>query len=133
MALTDKEQIDILLEEYKTLRQELLQRNTTLNQLYLGFGAAFITIVGIALDRRKALVASVLIPILVSMVYVVTRIFDFDINAASVRITEIEKQVNAKAQTELLNWEKDRGLPKIGWVPRLQYIFEPIVSLFKFK
>lgn len=130
MSINDKEKIDILLEEYKTLRAELIQRNTTLNQLYLGFGAAFLTIAGIALDKRRVLVAFTLLPILGCLTYLVTRIFDFDVKAASLRIAEIEQQINEKAGADLLKWENEYGLPKIGWGPRIQHIFEPIFSLF---
>jgi len=44
-----KDKVQIILEEYKSLRTEILQRNTVLNQIYAGCGAAFVGIVGLML------------------------------------------------------------------------------------
>src|SRR6266849_10226121 len=107
--LSAKEQIDILLKEYDTLRQEIIARTSQGFQV-LGFGVLLYTALvawfgAHSVDRTFW----VLLIIFVLTIAVVSLMAHRDINMAARRISEIELHVNNLAGATLLQWETKYG------------------------
>lgn len=111
-TLSQKDKIQILLQEYNTLRAELVVNgNKTFQLLSLG-GALFVLIISRPLDVRfwTALVAA-----LVGISYfsfVVMR----DIRRLAKRVRELEHDINRRADEELLIWESRWGRAVTGFL-----------------
>jgi hypothetical protein len=110
--LSQKDKIHILLQEYNTLRAELvLNGNKTFQLLSLG-GALFVLIISRPPDARfwTALVAA-----LVGVSYfsfVVMR----DMRRLAKRVRELEDDINRRAGEELLIWESRWGRAVTGFI-----------------
>lgn len=101
----EEEKVKILLQEYATLRSEILTRTTNLYQL-IAIGAwLFVWTMGQSLSARfwVALFTAVLI---VSFFY---RLISRDIDKAATRLRELEQDINFRAGEALLVWETRWG------------------------
>lgn len=107
--LSRMEEVQILLAEYNTLRTELLQRNTTAHQA-LGVGGTALIAISAYVLTQKLLAGLLLLAILVVLVWIVLRMFDFDSRQAAERIKELERAINERAGAKLLAWETNSGL-----------------------
>jgi hypothetical protein len=70
-AIGEKEKIQILLAEYSTLRTEVLQRNTVMNQFFAVSITASIAVIGIVVAyaaHGAALVVTLLLAALISFI-----------------------------------------------------------------
>ncbi|HKC62849.1 MAG TPA: hypothetical protein VKB86_04395 [Pyrinomonadaceae bacterium] len=99
--LSDKDQIQILLHEYGTLRTEVIHRSNNLYQLLTVGGVLFVWLMGHPIDRRFWITLGLAVPLLCSGFWVIRRYT----NKLSKRLREIEKRVNSLAGVELLVWE----------------------------
>ena len=109
--LSNKEKIDVLLHEYTTLRNEILNNQNHLFQLFAICGAVFIWIMVHPLDRRFWLAVAVAVPALCYGLWVIRR----DVDKAAKRIRQLEKAINALAGDELLVWETHWGGAVTGY------------------
>jgi hypothetical protein len=119
----DKEQLKILLEEYKTLRTEMLQRHSVIMQLVsiviTGLGAA----ITFAFVHNAAAAATATSVTLVFAVGAGLLWLDNDLRLLSSRIQQIEKKVNNLAHDELMVWETTRGVTQLGYWKRIKQTF----------
>ena len=105
-----KDKIAIILEEYKTLRQEVLQRTTMLNQIYTGAGAVAAAILGIMIQYGAIAAGIVMLLAGIALVIFATWLIDDAIRVLAARLRQIESEVNAIAEHRLLVWETEYGM-----------------------
>jgi hypothetical protein len=115
------ESISILMEEYKSLRAEILQRNTVLNNFLTVSVVATVSLF-VYMWKENFLIAVLLLIVLANVIFVVFKCVEFDTLAAAARVREIEGHVNSKAKERLLLWETDHGLYTVGYGDRGQHI-----------
>lgn len=103
---SDKLKIDILIKEYEILRTELLQR---INQrfAFIGLTGAVVAYGFFKVERYTIANVSILI-VAISILGVIWFHFGRLIHQLSLRIAEIEQQINSLAGDELLLWETRR-------------------------
>lgn len=109
-----KEKIQILLAEYNTLRAEILQRNTVLNQFLIFSIATMLGLVGGLAVAEKFAVSIGSFVLLTCMIVVVFRIVMSDTRRVANRIRQLEARINGLAGEKLLEWESEHGLMRIG-------------------
>jgi hypothetical protein len=106
----DQEKVRILLHEYDTLRQEIIQRTTHGFQIY-GVGAVFfVWLVSRPFDQRSW----IMLCVSALAVLFASRISLREIRNASERLQELEQTINRLAGQDLLIWESCRGGAKTG-------------------
>jgi hypothetical protein len=125
VPLTSKEKVQILLAEYSTLRTEILQRNSVLNQILTVGGASLLAIISFLFARQELIalfmgLALLFIVLPCLAIYAIGTV-DFDTLAAAQRLREIESAINKMADERLLIWETDNGLYKVGLGRRLDH------------
>jgi hypothetical protein len=111
--MTESEKISVIMHEYDTLRDEIVQRNnSTQQQIYIGVGVLLGTItlyLGGHLDGPKmAFLCGFLIIAISVFCYAMWSAYR-DIHKNAARLREIEEDVNARAGEELLRWERYWG------------------------
>ncbi|MGD0350934.1 MAG: hypothetical protein ABSB84_11580 [Verrucomicrobiota bacterium] len=101
----DQEKVRILLHEYDTLRQEILQRTTHGFQVY-GVGALFfVWLMGRPFDQRFW----IMLCISVIALLIATRLIFLEIGKAAKRLQKLENTINRLAGEDLLIWENRLG------------------------
>src|SRR5260370_28543233 len=110
--LTEKDKIQILLQEYSTLRTELIANGNRLFQVVALGGALFIWIVSRPVDRRFWMAIAMGIVGLFCLVFVLIR----DTRRAARRVAQLEGEINQRAREELLVWERKWGAAVTGFV-----------------
>lgn len=122
--------VQALLAEYSTLRAEILQRNTVLNQAYIASGSVTIAILGLIFTQSPA-IGSALLPILAIYLYAVFRRADRDTKKAAQRVREIERAINHRLGEPLLVWESQEGILAHGYGERWQYYFGEVYTVMQ--
>jgi len=97
----EKEKITILLHEYDTLRQEIVNRMNNGFQTVVVGAALFVWAIKAELDCRFWIGASLALLTLAIAAWVTSR----NIRQAAKRIREIEADVNSRAGERLLVWQ----------------------------
>ena len=120
-GISPRDEIAILLAEYGTLRDELLQRNTILNQTFFIAATLGAALIGLLLTSLWVL-AVVLIIFSPIPILITTLLIRFDTYKAAARIRDIESAVNKIANKRLLIWETDNGRYKIGPLNRIRWL-----------
>jgi hypothetical protein len=107
--------ITVLLHEYDTLRNQILQSYGRQFQLLSVFSAIIAGLVALAASRYSGLLILLIVGslILYGVLFVVMEI---EVGRVAARLKAIEAQVNALAGEPLLRWETDFGW---GGIPRL--------------
>jgi hypothetical protein len=132
--MDEKDKINILFEEYKSLRTEILQRNTVLNNVFTVAGTITAGTAGIMVQYRAYCAGAAVIFLLTCLVCLALFLVDHDSRAASLRIQEIEADINRRSGGErLLCWETENGLPIKGYGARANSLRNMIVAFFKRK
>lgn len=111
MVFSEEEKVKILLQEYASLRSEILARTTHMYQLRAAGTVLFVWIMGQPVSVRFwiALVAA---GIVVSFFFwLISR----DIDKAARRLRELEKDINCRAGETLLVWETRWGGAVVGY------------------
>lgn len=113
-----KDKISVLMQEYATLRAEILVR------IRIGFQliAVAIAVVGLLLNANtvgpsKTILAFACGAVLLTAIYC---IFDGTTRIAA-RLRELEQEVNGRAGEELLKWETKYALMRFGELRRKPY------------
>jgi hypothetical protein len=110
MAEDDKKYVDILLHEYDTLRQEILQKNTAFLQAATVTSATFFAMFTalFALKGKRWTYILTLIPLVVFAwtAYYATH---QPVSAISSRLRQLEHEINWRAGQKLLIWENEYG------------------------
>lgn len=120
LSTSAQDEITILLAEYATLRDELLQRNTMLNQMFAIAGTIGTAVVGLAVTSLWAVSIVLLLASPIPLVFFATML-RFDTYAAGTRIREIEVAINEIAGRRLLVWETDHGRQVVGILDRIRW------------
>jgi hypothetical protein len=114
-VFSQKDKVTILLHEYNTLRQEILTRTTQGFQLLAICAALFVWIIQANLNWRFliGLIAAMAILLIGSWI-------TFNkITEISIRLLELEKDINTRAGEKLLVWETQHGDTVIGCLRRI--------------
>lgn len=128
--MEEKDKITIMLEEYRTLRAELLQRNTIMYQIYAISGTIGAATSVIMIQYHAYLAGLVIILALGIWITLTTSIIRYDSRAASTRIRQIEAEINRRSQDTLLCWETQYGLHAAGLRSRIKSALEPARRFF---
>lgn len=116
--------IQVLLQEYGGLRNEIVHRTNNMYQLF-AVGAGLLGFVLAGTDAYRIAIAVVIgAPVIKYFHWLITR----DIRKAARRLREIEKDVNARAGETLLVWETYFGGDVTGHWGRGQELPRPTVS-----
>jgi hypothetical protein len=110
VAMEAKDKISIILEEYKSLRAEILQRTTMLNQTYAVAGTVAAGILGAMVQYRAISAGVAMIAALIALVVFATWLIDDAIRIVAFRLRQIESEINALAEHRLLVWETEYGM-----------------------
>lgn len=115
---TDKFKILIMMEEYRSLRAELLQRNTVLNNVFTVGGTVSAGALGVVIQYGwQALPGTLTISVIVlSFVGFTWLEIHREAKRAGAYLAALEKEVNKRAQDRLLSWESTHGLPVAGYM-----------------
>lgn len=105
---SNEQKIQILMAEYQTLRAEVLQRNTVLNQTLAAFGTLAVPIIAVVLSR-SLIVGFALLLGAPCTVFTTWLIVDRQTRVLAQRLREIEQEINTKAGETLLRWESGRA------------------------
>lgn len=84
--MDEKDRIQIILEEYKTLRAEIMQRHIAATQVFTVSGIAFVTIVGLALANGSIFIGILLCLIVLCLVLVAAFMPDNDVRIVASRL-----------------------------------------------
>jgi peptidoglycan/LPS O-acetylase OafA/YrhL len=107
--------IQILLEEYSSLRTEILQRSGHMYQLLGVGGAMFLWLTGRTnIDLRFWISLAVLLAVMLLFGWLLHR----DIEKAAERLRQLELDINNRAGEELLVWERHWGGSVTGYLGR---------------
>ena len=121
--LSNKDRVLIILEEYKTLRAEILQKTTIINSLYVAAGTALLTIVGVSVVSGSLLAGLILIPLLLILIIGASLLFHHDLVKISIHLKALERDINLRADGDpLLMWETKSGLDTMGFAARARLI-----------
>ena len=114
----DRFKILIMMEEYKSLRAELLQRNTVLNSIFAVCGTVFAGAVGVlAQYGLKALPGTITVSVMVLGFVVFTWLeIHREAKRVGAYLGALEKEVNERTKDRLLGWESTHGLPVAGYM-----------------
>ncbi len=131
------EKIQILLAEYATLRDEVLQRDSSLNQFIVIGGATVVAIVAavgtMAAYKISALWLGVSFVGLLGtdalLVFVGFKMVEFDVLRIAERLLELESAINELAGEQLLAWETTRGIALQGYRYRGRHVVLGLASL----
>lgn len=110
--LGEKEKVQILLQEYSTLRSELVANGTKTFQMAALVGALLTLTLGRPVDNRFWIAALVGVVGLFALGFTVVR----DIKRLNRRVTELEAEINRRAGEELLVWESRWGAVATGFI-----------------
>lgn len=119
--ISQHDELTILLAEYTSLRDELLQRNTVLNQTY-AMAAAIVAGIFTLLASPLWVVGVILTIVLPLPVALFTLMLRYDTDDAAARVREIEAMVNEIAGKQLLVWETRHGLSSVSYWDRLRIV-----------
>src|SRR2546421_9424266 len=119
--LNDLEQVNIMLHEYDTLRNEILNRQNHLYQLFALAGLFFVWIAGHPIDLRFWISIAAAILVLGFGYWFIFR----DTEKAAERLRQIEKKINDLAQDEILVWETRWGGAITGYWGRARPKLDP--------
>jgi hypothetical protein len=132
VRVSEGEKIRILLAEYAALRDEVLQRDTSLNQFLMIGGLILVLVVGMIAIFSLVWLGSALILLLFALMYLTFKFIEHDVLMCAARLRAIEKEINLRAGEELLVWEATSGLQEIGYSNRFKYAGRAFASVFTF-
>jgi hypothetical protein len=121
---SQKDQIQVLLAEYNTLRAETIQRGSWQIQMWTVAGAQTVVILGFTIIYNHIYAGITLLGIATLVVSIGLLYNDQDIRIIAAHIRTLETRINTLAGEELLSWErKVGGLAAIGYGERLRRLF----------
>ena len=102
--MEQKDKIAVMMEEYKTIRAELLQRNTVLNSVFTVCGTVGAGAIGLGIQYGPSSAADVITVVVLVLALAGFTWFEIDKEArrAGRHLAELEKEVNRRADNETL-------------------------------
>lgn len=128
--MEEKDKVAIILEEYRSLRTEVLQRNTVLNSILTVAGTVSAATVGIMVQYSAYVAVSITILVVLLLVAYAFWIIDYDSRRIGFRLRQIETEVNHRANDNLLRWETEHGLNPEGINSRADLLMVLLQRLF---
>lgn len=110
--LSEKDKIQILSQEYSTLRAEIVSRVNFPFQMAALVGVLLTFILTRPVDKRFWLAALIGVIGLIGVGFAVVR----DIKRLARRVAELEAEINRRAGEELLVWESRWGALATGFI-----------------
>jgi hypothetical protein len=122
--LSENDQVQLLLVEYKTLRTEILRRSSWQIQMWTVAVVQAVTISGFIVIYKYTYSGLFMI-FLSALPFVFGLLYnDQDIRIIAAHLRTLEARINALAGIELFTWErKVGGLRPIGYRERLRRLF----------
>jgi hypothetical protein len=119
-----KQEIQILLAEYNTLRAEIIQRGSWQIQMWSVAGTVTVALLGFAV-AYGAIWQSILLLLFAIGLFAGGILYnDQDIRFIAARVRELELEINTLAGRELLVWEGRGGLAAIGYGERIKKLIK---------
>lgn len=115
--------VDVALAEYNTLRNEISQRNTLLNNYLVATYVTLIAAIALLKDGFSIWWFFGAVIFAISISYTAFKIIEYDTLVAASRVSKIEQYINSLIGEDILLWENRAGLLKVGYTPRWKYIF----------
>jgi hypothetical protein len=106
--LSQFEKIQILLQEYNSLRSEMIERHTVTYQAIGIIGAAFVGLIALVWNTSIKVKIFAVVGFVVVFTGVVLWI-NRDVAKAAKRVRELEADINTRAGEPLLKWETEHG------------------------
>jgi hypothetical protein len=133
--LCRKEQIQVLMSEYNTLRSEILQKATSAFQINGVALSASVVILGAILAALAAgnfylaVVGAIAVFVFAVPIWILPRTVQFSMHELGGHLIEVERAVNDLAGARLLTWETERGgsLPETQ-LRRKEYKYGPLLG-----
>lgn len=124
-TFSPKDKVAILLEEYKTLRTEIIQYNTSGFGL-IGIGGTATVAISATLAANNPRLGFALFVVLAMAITALYRHMRFALLEFAAQLIELERMINHFAGEKLLSWETERGgvSPKMRR-RRFRYMFFP--------
>ena len=121
---SEKDQVQLLLVEYNTLRAEILQRSSWQIQMWTIAVAQVVVILGFSVIYNY-IYAGVILIFIATVPFAFGLLYnDQDIRIIAAHLRTLEARINAIAGIELFSWErKVGGLRPIGYRERLRRLF----------
>lgn len=113
--LSDYEKINIILEEYKTLRTEVTERNGILIRVFTVAATLIVGTIGLMVQASAYIAGSIVIFLGALLIAFTWFVVDQSARKCSYRLQEIEQAINELAKERLLCWESRFGLPATGY------------------
>jgi hypothetical protein len=119
----ESDKLRVLLCEYGALRDEVLQRDTSLNQFLILAGIATVAVGALMLNYSVSL-GIVLLGLVAALIFFAFKMIEHDVLEAASRLLELEDEINRRVGERLMNWESTHGLHKVGYRNRLRYVLQ---------
>jgi hypothetical protein len=119
-VLSQKDRIMIMLEEYKTLRTEMIERHTAFLQMFSMAAAALTAAAGWAVSQKlwtPLLIVGAAVAVGVTVGFL---ILNHDSYVLSEQLRKIEADINKRTSDQLLSWETTRGIEQYGYLERIR-------------
>jgi len=113
-TMEEKDKISIVLEEYRSLRTECMQRNTVLNNILTVAGTVTAGSVGVMVQYSAYTAGITTLLIILILVTYTFLLIDYDSRRINFRLRQIEADINRRAGDHLLRWETEHGLNPEG-------------------
>ena len=124
---SEKDLINIMLEEYKTLRAEQLLRMSIQFQLSAVAGSALLTIIGIGFG--KSIWLGLLLIVILAILFICGMLlFDNDMRITASHLKKIEADINHRAKHQLMSWETTSSIDAFGYSARAKRAISRIFS-----
>jgi len=117
-GLNEKERINIILEEYKALRAEVVARTTMQVQIYSVFGAGVITVIGLMVVYKIIIGGFIMLCLLSILSTIISVFLTVGIRNIAEHLLEIESEINRRAGERLFSWESKFGILQLGILSR---------------
>jgi membrane protein implicated in regulation of membrane protease activity len=119
--MTETDQITVLLAEYSSLRDELIELNTNQNQTF-GTGAVLIAGALALIPGEWWLAGIIFSGLVVIFLAFFSAMLRYNTDDAAARVRDIESAVNEIAGKQLLVWETTRGLNAVSYRDRVRVV-----------
>jgi len=130
--LTQMEKIQIMMQEYSSVRTEVLDQSKIMHQVFGAGGTVAVPLLALIFSNGTKLstyVGLFLLVVLILLMYVIARMMTFVARETNARLLEIESEVNRLGKSKLVAWETEHGMGTGSDKRRIDTIFEPLLPL----
>lgn len=106
--LSAEKKIDVLLAEYGTLRAEILERNTILNQFIAAGAALAVPLIGLGVEFKAWWAVGAMAAAMLLAEFLTWIIVHANTRELTTRLLYLETEINRRVGEPLLAWETTR-------------------------